>query len=100
MGEQVIWSIPWMWRKLAKVSDKKGGPLSEKNHLSSPYCEIRSCKHCTKLSEVLEWVLKGAYLLKGSVIRRYSLLLLVKWSPATSCHGLLGISLGKIDCTA
>ena len=47
----------WEERNLAIVSDRKGVPLLVKSHLNGPYCEIRCCKHCMKLSEVLEWVL-------------------------------------------
>ena len=39
---------------MEKGSEKRGGPLSEKNHLGVLYCEKRSCNHCVRLSEVLE----------------------------------------------
>ena len=41
-------------QKFGKGSDKKGGPLLEKNHLGVPYWEKRSCNCWIRLPEVLE----------------------------------------------
>ena len=43
-----------MDKNLEKGSEEKGGPLSEKNCLGVPYWEKRSCKHCVRLSDILE----------------------------------------------
>ena len=49
-----MWSVHWVEKNLVKISDKNGGPLLVSSHFGSPYCKIRSCKHCIRLSEILE----------------------------------------------
>ena len=57
MVDEVKWSIPCVDKNLEKGSEEKGSPLSEENHLGIPYWEKRPCKHCLRMSEVLEWTL-------------------------------------------
>ena len=91
-----MWSILFLARNLAKVSDEKGGPLSVDKPRGYPYCE-RSCSILLiTVSAVFGVTLKmKENLLKTAEASRYSLLLNWKKSAARSCHGAWGTSRGS-----
>ena len=42
-GDEVMWSVYWDARNFWKALEENGGPLSERNLLGGPYCEIKFC---------------------------------------------------------
>ena len=70
-----MWSILFFAKNLAKVSDEKGGPLSEDKLSGYPYCEKSCSILLITVSAVFVVTLKTkGNLLKTSETRRYSLL--------------------------
>ena len=53
-GDEVMGSMYWDARNFWKASEENGGPLSEKNLLGGPYCEIKFCNFLIIDSAVLE----------------------------------------------
>ena len=91
-----MWSILFLARNLAKVSDEKGGPLSVDKLKGYPYCEISCSILLITVSAVFVVTLKmKGNLLKTSYMSKYSLLLNWKKSAARSCHGAWGTSHGR-----
>ena len=50
----MMWSMYWDARNFWKALEENGGPLSEKNFLGGPYCEIKFCNSLMIDSAVLE----------------------------------------------
>ena len=92
-----MWFTVWFNRNLAKGSEVNGGLLSVVKHLGVPYCERVGWTYVLLclLFLLRSWWWRG-YLLKVSVISRYSLFLNLKKSVAGSCQGASGTSLGII----
>ena len=91
-----MWSILFLVRNLAKVSDENGGSLSVDKLKGYPYCEI-SCSSLliTVLAVFVVTLKMKVNLPKTSGMSRYSLLLNWKKSAARSCHGTWGTSHGS-----
>ena len=91
-----MWSILFLARNLAKVSDEKGGPLSVDKLRGYPYCEKSCSILLITMSAVFVVTLKmKGNLLKTSEMSKYSLLLNWKKSAVRSCHGAWGTSRGS-----
>ena len=91
-----MWSILFLVKNLAKVSDENGGPLSVHKLKGYAYCEISCSSLLITMSAVSVMTLKmKGNLLKTSDMIKYSLLLNWKKSASRSCHGAWGTSHGS-----